>query len=230
MGHAYRRGLGFRFTAALLFTACLTCASAAEPEEAAPAPSLSSTTATAPAAAAPAGTALSSAAPASAGPAPHAAEIKSTIKHLSFLLEEGRRTDAAKLDAAAAELAALDTKIKDLLGSDLLRLLENREMERAAKAALMRLRAALLVCYTDREGAYPASLEELVPRYLPAIPALELPGHSASASATAAAGDPAAAVTDTGGWLYFGASDASNAGLLLNCSHKDTNGNELYKY
>ncbi len=107
-----------------------------------------------------------------------------------------------------------------------------REKAAAARALrdLARLRRALQDFFADKGGRWPAALDELVPDYLPAIPALDLPGHEPSSSVKYAEGgplgdDPAAAVSDSGGWLYFSGQASDNLGLvLIDCSHPDEKG------
>ena len=168
-------------------------------------------------------------------------EILSALKHLSALLSKGWSVDQHELDGLAVEMIKLDARVKDLLGPALLKEIEDREKERqlkagiaAAEEALASARAAIILYYGDLEGKYPVSAAELIPAYLPAMPELELPGHAKTAAVeqTDAAGpDISKAVTDAGGWLYFTNPKSHNFGMLiLNCSHKDGAGTELYKY
>ena len=168
-------------------------------------------------------------------------EISGALKHLSALLTMGYRVDQSELDSLAAELIKLDARVKNLLGPALLKELEDREKEQelrariaGAKEALAAARSAIILYYGDLEGKYPASPAALVPSYLPAMPELELPGHekTAAIAVTDDAGtDLSKAVTDSGGWLYFANPGSRYFGMLiLNCSHKDDAGTELYKY
>lgn len=168
-------------------------------------------------------------------------EILSALKDLAALLSHSARVDRKELDLTATEIVKLDARIKELLGPSLLREIEAQERDSQNKTRLARaeedlagMRSAIALYYSDLEGKYPASPAGLVPKYLPALPELELPAHTKTAAVelTAAAGpDIAKAVTDTGGWLYFANPVSQNFGMLiLNCSHKNDKGTELYKY
>ncbi|HNT97393.1 MAG TPA: hypothetical protein PKK31_03890 [Elusimicrobiales bacterium] len=137
---------------------------------------------------------------------------------------------ALAISSAAAFIAAgtpraLPAAAGEALGAELTRM-RDREASARALRDLARLRRALQDFFADKGGSWPASLDELVPDYLPAIPVLDLPGHGPSASVTYARGrlhdgDPAAAVTDSGGWLYFSDPASVNRGLaLIDCSHE----------
>ncbi len=103
-------------------------------------------------------------------------------------------------------------------------------------AALRAIRLALRRYYADTGGRYPASPEALIPGYLPALPAPELPGHPGTAAVKLPEGrehdgDISGAVTDAGGWLYFAGAGSAQRGLLaLNCSHLSPEGQEYFKY
>lgn len=136
---------------------------------------------------------------------------------------------ALAISGAAAFIAAgapraLPPAAGEALAEELARMRDKAASARALRD-LARLRRALQDFFADKGGRWPASLDELVPDYLPAIPALHLPGHEPSAYVTYARGrlhdgDPAAAVTDSGGWLYFSDPDSANWGLaLIDCSH-----------
>lgn len=183
-----------------------------------------------------AATAVSTAATAAIGspvtPA-RAGVIDAAMKHLAALRERGGGLSSeAELDSVVAETAALDSRIKKYLGPALLDELEKAEKVRRAIHDLQYLRSLLIAYYADHAGSYPASLQDLVPLYLAAIPELELPDHPRSAEVEKGAGAAVAkAVTDAGGWLYFGEPGSVNRGMLvMNCSHKDRNGHEFYKY
>lgn len=106
----------------------------------------------------------------------------------------------------------------------------------AVLKALRELRHALRRYYADTGGRYPSSPEVLVPGYLPALPALALPGHTRTARVTVVEGreydkDISGAVTDSGGWLYFSGAGSANRGLLvIDCSHKGPAGQEYFSY
>jgi hypothetical protein len=184
----------------------------------------------------------STAAPAAIQPPPrYAPEIMRALKHLSALLSKNSRVDQKELDGVAGEIVRLDARVKKLLGPILLKEIEDQEKDQeykaritGAKEELAGARAAILLYYGDSEGIYPANPADLIPKYMPAAPELELPGHiktSAIELTDAECPDIEKAITDTGGWLYFTNPKSRCFGMLvLNCSHQDENGTELYKY
>ncbi len=160
--------------------------------------------------------------------------ILNTLKHLSALLSQQALLDHNELDAVLAETAALDVRIKNLLGPVIMNELEEREKERLAETELLKLRSLLIAYYGDNQGVYPATPEALIPKHLAAIPELELPHHARTGvielNADAGA-ELEKAVTDSGGWLYFTNPASVHFGMLvLNCSHKDRKGYEFYKH
>jgi len=204
----------------------------AEPQEStAPETGLPQTS-TAPAAAVP---------PIPAQPPRYSREILSALKHLSALLSKGSLVDQKGLDSAAKEISELDARMISLLGPTIIRQLEEEEKDlmtkaqvAAAREELYRMRSLLLAYYSDSDGKYPETPAGLVPNYIPAMPELELPWHAKTGALELireAGVEPAQVVTDTGGWLYFADPRSDNFGMLiLNCSHKDDKGVELYKY
>ena len=179
--------------------------------------------------------------PSVAQPPRYSPEILSALKHLSALLSKGSLVDQKELDNVAGEISKLDDRITGLLGPDIIRELEEREKEllsttriAAAKAELLHMRSLLIAYYGDTEGKYPETPAALVPKYISTVPELELPWHAKTGALTLAreAGhDQEKAVTDTGGWLYFTDPASADFGMLiLNCSHKDDKGVELFKY
>lgn len=177
------------------------------------------------------------------GPLKYSSEIRLAVKNLALLLERGAEIPPARLDALAPELAGFNAKLAAALGRDLLadaarreRELEDAERAAAAKKALQDLRSALQVYYADNNGKYPADVSELAPQWLPAVPELRLPGHEKTARVTVIDSrkydkDFSAAVTDSGGWLYFSGRDSLNYGLLvIDCRHPDRDGAEFFKY
>ena len=184
-----------------------------------------------------------STAPLAAAPQPprYSPEILSAIKHLSTLLTRSFSVDQKELDGVAGEIVRLDVRVKDLLGPALIKEAEDQEKElqdrtriARAKEELAAARSALILYYGDSEGKYPSAPAELIPNYMPSVPELELPGHTKTSAVelTDTTGpDVGKAVTDSGGWLYFANPKSQNFGMLvLNCSHKDDKGIELYKY
>lgn len=176
-------------------------------------------------------------------PAPMPEWRLSPLRRLSVDLDRlarfGWSLPPERLDALAAEAAALSARVREALGRDVLAAVEREEAPRlseAAKKTLARFRAELQVYYATNGGKYPASPAKLVPDQINSVPAIELPGHEASAAITLIDSkkfdrDASKAVTDSGGWLYFTATDSANYGLLLiDCSHREPGGEEFYKY
>ncbi len=174
-------------------------------------------------------------------PARHSQVLLSALKHLSALLSRGSRVDQQGLDGVAVEIAGLDARIKALLGPALIKEIEDEEKELQDNARIARgrseltaARSAIVSYYGDTEGKYPATPAELITKYIPAMPELELPGHVKNSSVELTASDSPdieKAVADTGGWLYFNEPGSRYFGMLvLNCSHTDNKGTALYKY
>ncbi|OGR62400.1 MAG: hypothetical protein A2X31_01675 [Elusimicrobia bacterium GWB2_63_22] len=176
-------------------------------------------------------------------PAPLPEWRLSPLRRLSVDLDRlarfGWSLPPERLDALAAEAAALSARVREALGRDVLAAVEREEAPRlseAAKKTLARFRAELQVYYATNGGKYPASPARLAPDQIHSVPALELPGHEASAVITLIDSrkfdnDASKAVTDSGGWLYFTAPESANYGLLLiDCSHREPGGEEFYKY
>jgi hypothetical protein len=160
---------------------------------------------------------------------------------LSALLNKGSSVDQKELDGLLSEIAKLDARITALLGPGIIGELDEQEkkLETAAKilktkTELLNLRSSLITYYSDSEGGYPETLSALSPRYLSSIPGTELPWHAGNSEVTLAKGsgsDMENAITDTGGWLYFSDPKSPYFGMLIiNCSHKDETGLELFKY
>lgn len=106
--------------------------------------------------------------------------------------------------------------------------------EAAALDALSEVRKALKD-YKAKEDKYPKSLAKLAPKYIPAVPEIQLADHPATREVMTIDSsdyDDAVfqAITDTGKWLYFTDKRSKYYGLvLIDCSHKNSGGVELYK-
>jgi uncharacterized RDD family membrane protein YckC len=103
------------------------------------------------------------------------------------------------------------------------------------KGELGTLRADLAIRYGDTDGTYPASLQELVPKYAKAIEPARTADHPANASVTVygpevctgAKGDEldASKLKDTGGWGYVVAPQMPCHGrVFVDCTHTDAKG------
>lgn len=106
--------------------------------------------------------------------------------------------------------------------------------EDSALAALSEVRKAL-EAYKAKEGKYPKTLSKLTPKYLGNIPEISAAGHPATREVLEINSSdyddtPFQAITDTGKWLYFTDKKSKLYGrLLIDCSHKDAGGTELYQ-
>jgi hypothetical protein len=90
------------------------------------------------------------------------------------------------------------------------------------------LRSALAVYYGDHEGVYPEFLEQLVTKYIGAIPKIPLMEHPGAESKIQNLAAPTP--TDVGGWGYVGDPKSVNNGqLIINCNHP-YRGKPLYEY
>ena len=114
--------------------------------------------------------------------------------------------------------------------------LTRRAAEGSAKANLGSLRAGLSIFYGDKEGEYPKTLAELVPKYVDAIPTLNLPDHAKSSKvrivkkAKGKTADPY--IKDTGGWLYFIGKETGEleGTVVIDCKHKDAKGQPMSSF
>ncbi len=113
-----------------------------------------------------------------------------------------------------------------------------RRRESIAKDALAKIRLALTRYYADTDGDNPAKLADLVPRYLPSIPAIHLPGFAETNSVTLIARDTYGsdmrdAVKETGGWLYVSDKKSKRWGeVYIDSAKKSRTGSRKpwYKY
>jgi uncharacterized RDD family membrane protein YckC len=105
----------------------------------------------------------------------------------------------------------------------------------AALGGLGVLRSGLAIYYGDAEGAYPADLETLVPKYAKEIPKAKVGPHMETSHWTAygaeVCGQPtkfgtaidASKLKDTGGWGYVADPKAPCWGqVFVDCSHHDS--------
>jgi hypothetical protein len=147
----------------------------------------------------------------------------------------------AELDRTIAALKSADESLSKVVPDSQIKEeakklgdLDKLSREGEAKGNLGSVRSALSIYYGDHDGAYPKTLDELVPKYLPEIPKLELPDHKRTAAVrvlTEYEGgsdkDAQKYVKDTGGWLYLGGPESKSmlwGTVLIDCSHKDHNG------
>jgi len=105
--------------------------------------------------------------------------------------------------------------------------------EMRVTAKLNSIRGALAVYYGDTEGYYPETLKALVPKYLPAIPAISLcdeknaivhPGSRRVSDVSAVS------PTDAGGWGYVSDRNSTSWGtVFVNCAHNAPSGKPWYQ-
>ncbi len=106
--------------------------------------------------------------------------------------------------------------------------------ETAAIAALSELRKAI-EAYKTAEVKYPRHLAKLTPKYIQEIPKISVADHPATSEVMEIESSNYdeklfQAITDTGKWLYFTDKESRYYGLvLIDCSHKDAQGVEIYK-
>lgn len=131
-----------------------------------------------------------------------------------------------------------------LIGGVALGAFELATRERAARPAppepalVGLMRAHLSEYRAGHQGAYPSRLEDLVPRYAPAVPVVGLDGHEPSAAVEpfgpeicAPGGPDPLKVRDTGRWGYVGDPKAPCwGGVFLDCVHQDPSGRPYHTY
>ncbi len=109
-----------------------------------------------------------------------------------------------------------------------------KSREGSAIGNLGTLKSAASIYYGDSQGIWPGNLEkDLVPKYLKSIPTLHLEkyGHPPSNQVeyypflNASGKLDVSKLKDTGHWLY----DSKTGAVLIDCTHKDTLGNPVYK-
>ena len=95
--------------------------------------------------------------------------------------------------------------------------------------------AFALSAYRKDTGTFPKHLKDLVPQYIPAIPAIAIAGHPSTAEVNEIDfsdydSDLSRAVKDTGRWLYFTNKKSVHYGkVMVDCSHKTGQGVEFHK-
>jgi uncharacterized RDD family membrane protein YckC len=121
--------------------------------------------------------------------------------------------------------------------------LATKSGEGATKGNLGMLRSSLSIYYGDAEGQYPATLEALIPKYLPAIPKTKLDAHMETNVWTPYGAEVCTGKTeygteidstklkDTGGWGYVVDAKAKCYGMVfVDCTHQDTKGKRWPEY
>ncbi len=159
---------------------------------------------------------------------------------------------AAKAGAAKS-VTALEAELKAACGEAADLLAEARENSRALRGSIAKaktemlknygrkalavsdlgvLRGALQLYYCDTQGSYPEKLESLVPRYLPELPELQLPGYPRTRKVfTVTTVDRKnSPLKESGGWIYiFDPSSKMHGTVLIDAGLK-YKGKALYLY
>lgn len=95
------------------------------------------------------------------------------------------------------------------------------------------LRSALSVYYGDHEGAYPTDLQQLIPKYLPAIPTIQLcDSKKVVHPATNRVENFSSRISnDAGGWGYVNSMASVGWGdVFVNCVHESPAGPSWISY
>jgi hypothetical protein len=163
-------------------------------------------------------------------------------ERLAVISETSKGRDEKELGKLIKTLESMDKSLAEFAPDSELKTTKQRldslvrlSLEGKAKGNLGSLRASLAIYYGDTEGKYPKDPKALVPKYLPEIPALELPDHPASNEIivlTDAKGDKIDPyIKDTGKWLYISNPDSPLDGtLVIDCNHKDAKGRLWYQF
>jgi len=133
------------------------------------------------------------------------AEVRAERKKLAAL-EAELQASRDKLVGLKADIERNDAAIGHEIASAKTKFVKDYGRRALARNRLSLVRTAVQLYYADSDGKYPATLSALVPRYLKVMPELEIPGYEKTAKAVLVKkmgpGGVAAAVLDTGGWLY----------------------------
>ena len=93
--------------------------------------------------------------------------------------------------------------------------------------------AAVKRYFVDHAGDFPRALSDLVPKYIKAIPEIQIPGYKKTNGVTVvtqmAGDDITGFLGDTGGFLYIAAPGARRGEVRID-SVKKYRGNPLYEY
>ena len=100
----------------------------------------------------------------------------------------------------------------------------NKAQEGSTKHELVRLRTAIAAYYGENQGVYPTDdLGSLVPRYIEAIPQVQVPGMKPTNRVSA--GSYETAFTKTGGWAYVNdPADPRFGDVFVNTDQEDSYG------
>lgn len=151
----------------------------------------------------------------------------------------GRKTAFTLLGAVMA-LVIVGALFLNYSGFGAFQKMQTRFAEGSTKTRLGALRSAISIHYSNKEGRYPASLNDVRdPQILGRIPETELPDHKPTSAWTAYGAevcpsggeiDPSR-LKDTGGWGYVTDSKAPCWGtVFVDCAHKDQKGQFWARY
>ncbi len=101
--------------------------------------------------------------------------------------------------------------------------LVKKSKETKTRIAMTELKDAIYTYY-EKNGVYPVDLTqpEFLGKYIKKIPVVKLGGHHHD-SAELKLGEE---IDDSGGWIY----NPATGNISVNCSHKDTKGQEISKW
>lgn len=160
---------------------------------------------------------------------------RSIIFNLGFVDASSRTLDVATLKTVNERLERIKEELATLSDPNGLEKLSKQVRISSAKRTLGSMRSALSIFYGDAEGEYPSHLTELVPRHLPALPPLDLPGHERTETVLIldARDDEElqGQLEDTGGWAYVADPHSRMYGMVvIDCTHADASGRTLSTY
>ncbi|MFA5138196.1 MAG: hypothetical protein WC728_03105 [Elusimicrobiota bacterium] len=172
-----------------------------------------------------------------------AASVSGIAQSLSVLSSGIAEADAAEQRQAVATLRRLDKKLRTLFRTEPRTAAPEPQPapepeEGSADVGLASLRSAVLLYFRESDGLFPKDLAQLVEngKYLRSIPAIEVGGHSRTASVRLLnpvrdQEDLDSQVADTGGWLYVSDPVSPVAGtVLIDCTHPAPDGVQWYKH
>ncbi|HNW45236.1 MAG TPA: hypothetical protein PKI19_12075 [Elusimicrobiales bacterium] len=133
-------------------------------------------------------------------------------------------------------LGRIDKQLSAIANDKSVELYFQQKGTSAAKGALAGFRYAIGQYYADNNGDFPIDPQDLIPKYLSSFSKIKTFGHSqVTDNVKIISGINTnealySKVDDSGGWLYVGDRNSKLWGtLVINCSHKDDKGVELYK-
>ncbi|PIR16085.1 MAG: hypothetical protein COV48_10835, partial [Elusimicrobia bacterium CG11_big_fil_rev_8_21_14_0_20_64_6] len=116
--------------------------------------------------------------------------------------------------------------------------LADKAAEGRSKGNLGAVRSALSIYYGDNEGVYPASFNQLIPKYVRGVPFTQLPGTTCASSAdiqvmqgVKTMDEIKSLLTSKGGYYYVYDEKSPMHGTFgINCKQPDSKGTPWYLY